>query len=626
MNYFFVWIQLITLLCLCTLIGRHVVAQLPSRLQRLTGFYLAPLLGLAVFVLLATVYGWLSPFKWRYTFFLTAILSFIALFFENNKPQLLSHMGKVTLFATIASLPIFVPIIIYGGYNPFTDIFTYLTQAQWLQQHSFAEKVIPSGYFPAWTQVSLYQTSGSRMGGTFFLAFVQSLFSQTWSYYAYTPTVALGLVTGSLALGGGVRTVIPIKNKVAFALALGPSFLCTGFLFGAEWGFFPQTYGLSFVMGLCALFPALMIFVIQHTPKGWALIRYTFPAALCSAALLLAYNEPFPIFALAIGLFFVILLGRHRARWLVLMQCLGAYTLWVILLVNEEGFRIVKNLFQTLSISQGHASIGWPVLWHPIQFLAHTFGFKLPLTQFPLVLDDWLSLVIFPVLFLLMCGVLLWFMKKYPRRRVLLCFLFCVEGVLLLCFLHFRYDLPATSIGEIGHTFLQYKIAQYAAPFSLLLAGILSAIVWFYGKSYRNGLKGLYGLVFILGFVCQGIFVIHLTKKFPQQMARQYDPFAGLLALREAVADIPNDEPIYIDLGTTQAKLRQMVAYILSDRKIASDYRDDGYILGHLPTKERHISSDRMHWFMHFATDKKSSCTLVPKIKSPPFVITKSCY
>ena len=41
-----------------------------------------------------------------------------------------------------------------------------------------------------------------------------------------------------------------------------------------------------------------------------------------------------------------------------------------------------------------------------------------------------------------------------------------------------------------------------------------------------------------------------------------------------------------------------MVAYVLYDRKLASDYRDDGYILGHLPQDEGVMSPKGANWLI----------------------------
>lgn len=231
MSYIVVMFELWSLLFVCLILGRRLVNLLPSMIQRTVGFYVAPVMGLAVLVLFATLYGWFFAFRWYGSLPVTAMVVFIALLCETKKRELWRSSLYLGVFAVLCALPVLAPILRYHAYNPLTDIFTYLAQGQWLQEHSFAEKVVTSGYYPALTQVASYQATGCRMGGTFFLAYVQSLFMLTWSYYAYMPTVALGFVSGCLAIGGMIRQIVPIKREIVLALALLPSLLSNGFVF-----------------------------------------------------------------------------------------------------------------------------------------------------------------------------------------------------------------------------------------------------------------------------------------------------------------------------------------------------------------------------------------------------------
>jgi len=618
-------LELWCLLFVCLITGRRIADRLPNVMSRTIGLYVAPILGLAFLVLFATLYGWLSPFKWRYSLSLTAILVLVSIVFEQRKRELLRHGFYVGLFALICSLPVLAPIIRYSGYNPFTDIFTYLAQSQWLQDHAFAEKVVTSGFHPSFTQIALYQESGSRMGGTFFLGYVQSLFALKWSYDAYMPTVALGFVTGCLAIGGIVRQIMPVRKYVVLGLALLPSFLMNGFVYGAEWGFFPQTFGLAFAIGVCALFPYLTTLMMRRAYPWLQAVGFILPLSICTAALLFAYNEPFPIFATAFALFLLITLGTAAGNSHALLRFTAIYVVEVLILINYEAIRIVKNVYQTLAISGGGADIGWPVLWSPMQLIAFAFGMKSPFTHGMLSIDFFISTVVAPIVLVVMFVTLFKFMRAHPKRRSAMLFLCCVELILLIFICKFRYLSVSKSALEVGHTFLQFKIAKYAAPFSIALLASFIAILWHYFRDLRTRMLWVYGVIFVVGMAFHCLTVSKsFTNHFLASVQQRRAPFDVLLTLRQSVASIPSDDVIHVALGPDQSKLRQMIAYIFYDRKISSDYRDDGYIVGRLPVQDANMPITKADWLMVMRQpqDKPDGHNLLVGpflIQKPPF-------
>lgn len=594
MSSILVILEMWFILAISMLIGRRLVNLLPIQMQHKLNFYISPILGLSSLVLLATLYGWLSPFNNTISLSLVLILCGLSLYFEKNKLALCKDSGWLFLFGFMCAAPVLAPIFRFAGYNPFTDIFTYLAQAQWLQEHAFTDKVITSGNYPAFTQIALYQITGSRMGGSFFLGFIQSLFALEWSYTAYIPAVSSALVAGCLALGGIIRHVVPLRRVIILALALLPSLTMNGFIYGAEWGFYPQTLGLSFALGVCAIFPYLTKIIIQTKPCFKQLLIYALPPAVCAAGLLFAYNEPFPIFVAAIFIYLVLVVFNNRESIGILLSFLTVFIVEILALVNYEAVRIFINIYQTLTISHGLADIGWPILWLPIQFMAFTIGMKSPFRNIYLSYEYFYSTLCAGLVCIAMIITLVIYLKNHPKRRENIIFLACIEFVLLIFFVKFRYLSPDKTALEVGHTFLQFKIAKYLAPFMLASLGIFLAYCFHYFKNKRRLFVIAYAALFIVG----SYFHIFISAKnysnhFLSSVEQRHDPFAVLLNLRQAVSDVPKDEVIYVDLGwEKEHKLRQMVAYILYDRKIASDYRDDGYILGRLPEQDRNMSKD----------------------------------
>jgi len=625
MHYGLVMLQIFLLLALCMLLGRRLMQAGPKSIQDSIGFYVSPILGLAVLVLISTLYGWCFAFRFNYSVIIAFLLAGFSFYYEPKKRACVSAWVQISLFAIICALPILAPIIRHGGYNPFTDIFTYLAQGQWLQTHVFSEPALANGQHPVLTQIELYQQTGSRMGGSFLLAYVQSLFHITWSYHAYIQTVALAFVAGCLAIAGVIRQVIAVPKWVLLCLALLPAASMNGFVFGAEWGFFPQTLGLALAIGLAALLPGFVQFLMQEQQGVISkIVWWTLPSAVCAAALLLAYNEPFPIFAAALALFFLIIGLLYPQRIRVLLFFVFVFALETALLVNYEGLRIFNNLYQTLSISSGKAAIGWPVLWSPIQFLAHAFGMKSPFQSGQFALDYWVSVYIFPMVII---GLMIFIYKSRKARSspisLTVLFLVCMDLVFLFVFLKFRYLSESPGAPEIGQTFLQFKIAKYAALFSLSLLGIGFAVIWDYYKKSRVALAYIYLLCVVVG-LCVHIFSMSraFTNNFLEEVQANQAPFEKLLQLREALAFISANETIYVGLGPQHSKLRQMVAYVLYDRQIAGDYRDDGYLLGKLPERDRNMPLEGNPWLLTIPISS-SHCRHQKNIMGP-FVLQKA--
>ena len=69
---------------------------------------------------------------------------------------------------------------------------------------------------------------------------------------------------------------------------------------------------------------------------------------------------------------------------------------------------------------------------------------------------------------------------------------------------------------------------------------------------------------------------------------QKHSPFNVFLDLRSRVANIPKDQVIYLGIPFDHHKIAQMVAYVLSDRKLAGKY-EDGYLRRFIPEGERNM-------------------------------------
>lgn len=574
-----------------------MVDLLPSSIREPVGFYVAPLLGLAGIVLITTVYGWLSPFRTSISLGLSIGLVLLGVGFEKQRTELLRDWLTVSAFAVVATIPILAPAFQFDSFNPFNDTFTYLVHGQWLQQHAFSEAARSSGFFPAETQVALYQGAGHRMGGSFFLGFVQSLFHLEWSYYAYLATVSLVFALGSLAIGGVIQQVVPVTKVVALTLCTLPAFSMNGFVFGAQFGFFPQTFGLAFAAGLACLIPGLVAYTLSAKPSWTKQFLYLLPLTLCCSALLLTYNDMFPVLGAGIGLFLLLVGSMHWEERNRIALSLLIFTVQVMTVINIEGVRIIRNLLHTIvGAASGDMRFGWPVLWSPIQFIAHSFGMKSPFDNHVLRMDGLISSWIFPALLLAILVILVKLVRARPINLVVL-FLIAINFVFWLAFLKFRY--ATAGIGqEVGFTFLQFKLAKWLSPFNLGLLGI--SIAWFLVNlvKYKFILKFTFATAFVAGlYIHYTVVAQEFMKPFQGETLRTQAPFSVLLDLKSRLANIPTDQVIYLGIPQEHHKLTQMVAYILSDRKLSSHY-EDNYMGIHIPESERNLPPENSNWYI----------------------------
>jgi hypothetical protein len=612
---------LLSLSLVLTTCGRRVVDLLPSQVRDRVGFYVAPLLGLACVVLITTVYGWVSPFKTVWSLSMVSVILAIGLYLERNREELFRDCLFVFCFVVVVSIPILAPAIRFNSFNPFNDSFTYLVHAQWLQEHAFSEAARASGFFPAETQVVLYQGAGHRMGASFFFGFVQSLFHLEWSYYAYGPTVGLVFALGCLAIGGVIQQVVPVSRVVCLALCTLPAFSMNGFVFGAQYGFFPQSFGLAFSAGLACLVPGLVTYVLSSRPSWAAQFRHLVPLSLCCAALLITYNDMFPLVGAGIGLFLLLVCSFYWGQKNLILGSALIFTVQVLAVVNIEGIRIIRNFLNTLlSAASGSVHFGWPVLWSPIQFVAHSFGMKSPFDANVFWVDSLVSMWLFPVVLIGVIFILLRVLRTTPKNLTVL-LLICINLIFWLAFLKFRYATVGLD-GQVGNTFLQFKLAKWLAPFNLALLGISIAWVLVSAEGYRRICKYLFLSAFVAGMGIHYFIVAQMfTLQFQDETMQRQSPFNVFLDLRSRVASIPKDEVIYLGIPTEHHKVSQMVAYVLFDRKLAGKY-EDGYLRGSLPENERDMPIEAADWMIQFKPTRAAGEDALDRIG--PFLMRRA--
>lgn len=602
---------------------------LPWRLRPGARLFLAPLLGLALLVLLATLTGWVARGGYRWWFCLPLTVALILLGASRVRLPLwrtgLLTAARLTTFCAIASFPFLGQVWQYGAFNPFNDTFTYLVHAQWLQAHGFAEPALVSGSHPAWTQVASYQDTGLRMGASFLLGWLQAASGREWSWEVYPAVVSAGLVAGALTVGASVLAACPGQRRAAWLAALAAAVSLDGFAIGpVQFGFLPQTFGLAFGGGALALRGLEIASGGGSNRAGGdsttltGRLRAGLPAALLLAASVFCYSEFAPFLALAwVGSYlltppWVGSLSEFRAR---LTQFWPSATL-ALLLLNAELLRA----WQALRWQAG-VVVGTPVPWPAWKFLAHALGLHTAKTE---TADWWWQVQPRRVVLALpavaaFCG-LLGGVRRAPARSAggatrrfrpaalvpagLLC------ALCALAFLWFRYGaanpwphgIPGRPAG-VGQSWSQFKLSQWTslAAIALALAGGVAAL------SARGGTRGRALAVCVLAGWCaiglgwNGQKMPRHTDPFRHSAGTARDPFRVYLALRNSLAaTVPPGDRIYLALRDREyeaLKSCELLTYFLHDRPLAGDWpADPGLLAEFLPEAERHVAADHCAW------------------------------
>ena len=570
-----------------TIIGRQISRLLPCDTNKNIGFFLAPMFGLGILTMTASTYGQFYPFQSNVTLLFLVLITICGFLIERNRIEIIKAWCATALLAVIVTIPILGTALRFDGFNPFSDAFTYLVHGQWLQNHSFNEPALISGHYPANTQVALYQFAGSRMGASFFLGFIQSAYHLEWSYMAYLGVVGIVVTSGCLAFGAIIRHALRTRKKVAFFLCLLPVITPNGFLFGAQGGFLPQTFGLCFAAGLATLVPALSNFVIESEQNFRKLLLNLTPITICFTGFMLTYNDMVAVLAPAIGIFLVVVVVINPTACTRLISATLFVGSMSLIFLNVECVRIFNNFINiVLNAGSGKMSFGWPVTWTPQEFFAYAFGLR----QF-----DILSL---PIVFMsvLVC-IRIWYQD---RRNGTLPFLLCVNFISLLAFIKFRY-FSSSPDSVIGTTFLQFKIFKWLSVFDLAILGISGA--WVLQKIPRFSVLMKFGfaIVCLIGLLRVQLFRSTSTdmRYFLGATQREASPFELFRNIRERLTLIPKDTTIHINIPSDHYRLKQMIVYFLSDRQLSGKW-DDGYINQHLPNDQVDLPMGNATWLLDF--------------------------
>jgi hypothetical protein len=548
---------------------------------------------------IAILVGWTVGFRSQLLVVaIGLVVTFGALYFDKNKKNLFNHFIIINIFALVSSGAMLFCILRFDTYNPFNDIFTYLVHGQWLQTHAFSEIVETSGFQPALTQVAVYQTANLRMGGSFLLGWVQSMFGAKWSYLVYPVAVSLPLVAGSLAVGYCASLCGYRRRWHGFLIGMFTAVSFNGIAYGSATFFLPMVYGLSFAVSFLGLFGSIGTYA-SRKPNWHNSILLSIPAALLLSALVYSYPElaPFCFFACVLAGAFFLLDKRLRKQFVLFSFFLLMYS---FVLMNKEIFRAVKAI-----VRQSEAVAGWAVNWSLYDFIGHSFGLRSGSGDVGVWFFDskLLSLI---VLFFFLATVFLFFKNKCKNRAYVL--LPCAAYVVVstLAFLYFRYFVSSPWPIGTGQSWSQFKIANWVGPFVIIFIGVCALYTLRCSRRYSWPIAFVLIVCILVGIYQNYIFADNRTKHFRQETGYDQSSSEVFLKLRNfIVKTVEPTQSIYLSLEGIHHKIRQMVAYFLLDFKLSGNWSDDGYLFPHLPPGERDMPVSISEYIIGFQDDSR---------------------
>jgi len=585
------WITILevsAILIMATLIGRMWGLLFPLLLRPTARFYLGPVIGLASLSIVASLIGRFIPMGTLGVVpFVTIALLIVSLFLEQNKLLALRHAFMTAFFGMVCGVSVLAPLFVFGAMDAHNDAFTYLVHSNWLQMHPFSEIITPKTVLPQNTQVSIYQLGNFRMGGSFLLAFFQALFHREWSFEVYPSLVISALAVCCLAAGFPLYSLLaPLRRWFRLVLLVLPGFTLGGMVFGANFGFMPQTVGLAFGAGLLyACGPLLRgITLGKHTLSD--VIKAALPMSIFFTASVYAYPElvPFLVLAICVSGGMLLLTGARALRFSSLNKILLHFAVVLgisILLLNTELLRTYAALK-----TQTDAVVGNPLEWSLLGYIAHAFGIHggaWDMFQWSRPEGSGL-LALFAVVIIFLCVLGFGFALRSKKHRTLVVMFLPVVIILMLFFcgvLYFRYLVVSPFPIGVGQSWSQFKLSDWAHPF--VMAIVLFTLVSLRpegGKQFDRAVL----VLFALGLISSSVLGVDRLRPLMHYYKGVSDLNRFYLDLRKTVLTAcTGSEPIYLALGGKDLKFRQMATMYLYDKEVISDWSDDGYISCLLP-------------------------------------------
>ncbi len=585
LNIFLLTISIIPIITfIVLLVGKPLASLFPASFQKNAAIYLAPSLGLAVLIIAASYLGrfWSMSQLSNYFWLVFALLLILAV-----KQNLLKEISKETLLISLLALfcgvSLLIPLLLWGMLNIHNDTFTYLVHSIWLQTHAFNETIIASEVTPFNSQIYIYQTQQLRMGGSYLLGLFQALFHQDWSYNIY-PGVIISIITYSgLTIGFSISQIFKkIKTWEIYSLSALPTFTLGGIVFAANYGFLPQILGQTLALVLLISFGFILKKLYNNKLNSKVLMKSALPLAVLLSGITFAYSEFIPFVLLTIlasGFVTFFMISRKKK----LITLLGVTFGLSVLLLNVEVIRAFNAIR-----SQSVAIAGTPVPWNLLGFFGHIFGlhggawdvfqwahFSIPFFE--------------PIIFIIIILVVLGFISYKKQWKAILQSeylpLVVITSIFISGIFVFRFFFSSPFKVGIGQSWSQFKLADWASPFALLL--LINALAYLIIK-YSKFRKYFWASIMVVCLLAGSYFsysrMKHTVAYYDTKNLNQY-----YLDFRNSVNSTCPTGSIYLNFDENDAKFKQVLSMYLKDRDVKSNWLKDDYIYNYLPISLREL-------------------------------------
>lgn len=590
------------------IVGRIWAASFPTELRLSARFYMAPVLGLATFILIGSFLG--RHLQLGNSIFVPVALCLavaVGLWRDSARQELPHYLIYLGLFGILCGTSLLAPLYVAGATNVHNDAFTYLAQSNWLQQHAFTEKILPEKVTPAATQVLLYQIHSFRMGGSYLLAFFQAILNITWSYDIYPAVIISGIVACCMAIGFPIaELLLRVNFNLRWALLALPSFSLGGLVFGANLGFLPQTVGLAVSAGAIFAVGVVLYWMRDARKSVRQVSAAALPISIMLASVIFAYAEvsPFVIAAVGIGGLFYAAWFRAWRNVSIFGVAIGVVTL---LLTNFELMRAYNSL-----MLQSGAVVGSPVPWSLPRFIAHALGIQAGAwdsPSFTMLAGSWS--VFLAVLVILNLGCVQWrllratFGLQLPSLAIL--------GILFTGLIYFRYFVPSPFPVGTGQSWSQFKLMEWAHPFAS--AAVLAVVASVLGDARLVYLRTM-AVLLAVAAVGSSFTGIARTRGLMNYYENVSDLGTFYHDFRRTVTTAcPLSSSVFLSLDGIDHKFRQLASVYLADRDIRSDWSSDGYISHYMPADKVRLSVTKGDCLVeptHRAVSKMPATTIGP--------------
>lgn len=394
-----------------------------------------------------------------------------------------------------------------GGLSPTNDLFTYVSCAQWLQDHSFTDPIVFSPDNVSTLQPASYQTMGFRMGAIYILAFIQVLAGDA-SALQVAP-IALGVLgSGFLAsayllarwsLGFGRR------HSLFFSILMFPVLVMCSL-----WSLLPQVGGLcAFMCSIALLDKARSSGGVSHRSG----IGLSALAGLHAAWLSSVYSELLPVLFVPCFLFALWavvkrpVLGLKEAAALAIVAALAG---------NAEWLRAAHAL-----LTQKDAIVGGPM---PMTMASH-IGIMSGVFLDAIRLQRPYGIVEISVMATLTITASIGAVSLLISKGKSAFFVVALASALLLyCYFYFVALDPWSK--KTGHTWSLFKLDQWMAPLWIGLSCVGWQVLYYWNKRVITALA----MPFCVGWL---IVVIGSARFTIQAQVAGLHGFGGKSAVSE---------------------------------------------------------------------------------------------